>query len=52
MCSVVGVDSGVEVGLGASVGSPVSDTLVLTSAVVVVALVKMGGGTGMEVDGI
>ena len=46
VCSVFGGD------LGESVGTPVSDTLVLTSAVVVVASVKMGGGIGMEVDGI
>ena len=46
VCSVVGVGS------GALVGAPVSDTLVLTSAVVVVASVKMGGGTGIEVGGI
>ena len=46
VCLVVGVGS------GALVGAPVSDTLVLTSAVVVVASVKMGGGTGMEVGGI
>ena len=39
-------------GSGAVVGAPVSDMLVLTSAVVVVASVKMGGGTGMEVGGI
>ena len=33
---------------GAVVGAPVSDTLVLTPAVVVlVASVKMGGGTGI-----
>ena len=47
VCSVVGVGS------GAIVGAPVSDTLVLTPAVVVVvALVKIGGGTGIEVGGI
>ena len=45
VCSVVGVRS------GAVVGAPVSDTLVLTSAVVVVASVKMGGCTRIEVDG-
>ena len=46
VCSVVGV------GAGASVGAPVSDTLVLTSVVVVVASVKIGGGIGIEVGGI
>ena len=47
VCSVVGVDSGAEV------GAPVSDTLVQTPAVVVVvASVKIGGGTGIEVGGI
>ena len=47
VCSVVGVGSGAEV------GALVSDTLVLTPAVVVVvASVKMGGGTGIEVGGI
>ena len=45
------VGSVVGVGSGALVGAPVSDTLVLTSAVVVVASVKMGGGTGIEVGG-
>ena len=47
VCLVVGVGSGAEV------GAPVSDTLVLTPpVVVVVASVKMGGGTGIEVGGI
>ena len=47
------VCSGVGVGSGAIVGTPVSDTLVLTPAVVVVvASVKMGGGTWIEVGGI
>ena len=47
VCSVVGV------GLGAVVGAPISDTLARTSAVVVVvASVKIGGGTGIEVGGI
>ena len=41
------VGSVVGVGSGALVGAPVSDTLVLTSAVVVVASEKMGGGSGI-----
>ena len=47
VCSVVGVVSGTVV------GAPVSDTLVRMPAVVVVeALVKIGGGIGIEVGGI
>ena len=47
VCSVVGVGS------GAVVGAPVSDTLVRTPAVVVLlASVKIGGGTGIDVGGI
>ena len=47
VCSVAGVGSGTEV------GAPVLDTLVRTPAVVVVvASVKIGGGTGIEVGGI
>ena len=53
--SVVVVGSGAEVGLGCEVGTPVSDTLVGTSrVVVVVASVKSGGGmvvvVGREVE--
>ena len=54
----MGVGSGVEVCsvagvfLGAEVRAPVSDTLIRTLVVVmVVASEKMGGGIGIEVEG-
>ena len=46
VCSVAGVGSGAEV------RAPVSDTLVRTSVVVVVASEKIGGGMGIEGGGI